>query len=240
MNRNCSAAKKSSLRKASVVSLAAVFCLVLLTGAEPVPAEEPKPEFQVIKIPIPEKVVKKMKQFSWRKGCPVPIEKLSYLKLSHWGYDNKVHQGELVVHEEVADDLVVIFETLFNNNFAIEKMRLIDEYKGSDDASMEDNNTSGFNCRWVTGRKGVFSNHSYGRAVDINPIANPYVKKKKVLPPAGKAYKDRTKKQKGMILDGDVVHQAFSSRGWTWGGNWRSFKDYQHFEKKKKKASKKK
>jgi hypothetical protein len=238
MNRLVRASGRPGLFGAAGILLVVLAGCFLLTSATPAPAEDAQPEYQAIKIPIPNEIAERMKKHSWRKGCPIPLEKLVYIKLSHWGYDGKVHEGELIVQEEVGDDIVAIFEVLFNNHFPIEKMKLIDEYEGSDDASMEDNNTSAFNCRWVTGKKGVFSKHSYGRAIDINPVANPYVTKKKVLPPAGKAYVDRTKNQKGMIMDGGVVHQAFAAKGWTWGGSWRSIKDFQHFEKKTKKPGK--
>ena len=184
--------------------------------------------------PIPPEIAKKMKLHSWRDGCPVPIKDLSYLKVSFWGYDKQVLQGELIVHRSVAPEVLKIFIDMFQSRFLIEKMRLIHEYEGSEDKSMADNNTSAFNCRSMTGRPGVFSRHSYGKAIDINPITNPYITKSQVLPPAGKAYVDRTQKVPGIIVENDACHKAFVSRGWTWGGSWRSIKDYQHFEKKRK------
>jgi len=92
-------------------------------------------------------------------------------------------------------------------------------------------NTSAFNCRDTTGRPGVFSNHSWGRAIDINPLTNPYLKGDKVLPPAGKAFLDRTRASPGAILAGSFIVNLFQKRGWTWGGSWKDRQDYQHFEK---------
>lgn len=172
-----------------------------------------------------------MKKYSWHEGCPISIEQLRLLQLSHLGYDNKIHQGELVVHQDVAEETLEIFKTLFSEGFQIEKMKLVDEYKGNDEESMNANNTSAFNCRVVTGKQNVFSKHSYGRAIDINPLTNPYVKGNLVLPKAGKKYRDRSQKQKGMILKNDSSYQAFTQKNWIWGGNWNSLKDYQHFEK---------
>jgi len=174
-----------------------------------------------------------MKQHSWREGCPVPLEDLSYVELSFWGYDGKVHQGELVVHERVAAQVVQMFGELFAAKFPIEKMRRVDHYEGSDDKSMADNNTSAFNCRKVAGRPGAYSRHAFGLAIDINPLTNPYVTPKgEVSPPEGQRYKDRTLKVPGLIVAGDACHKAFARRGWIWGGAWRRAKDYQHFEVK--------
>ncbi len=116
------------------------------------------------------------------------MDQLAYLRLRHHGYDGRVHDGELLVHQAVAQDFIAIFRALFQLGFPIEKMRLIDAYAGDDDASMADNNTSAFNCREVSGRKGVWSRHAFGMAIDINPLVNPYVVKDVVSPPQGAAY----------------------------------------------------
>jgi hypothetical protein len=107
----------------------------------------------------------------------------------------------------------------------------VDEYKGDDDVSMADNNTSAFNYRDVVDSKGVLSKHSYGVAIDINPIQNPYIKGKKISPASGTNYVNRKKFQNGMIIKNDVCYKAFKDRGWTWGGEWKTMKDYQHFQK---------
>ncbi len=115
---------------------------------------------------------------SWREGCPVPISDLSYLKLTHWGFDGQPRVGELVVHKKLALPVVKAFADLFQSRFPIERMELIDQYDGSDDRSMEANNSSAFNCRDITGKPGLWSKHSYGGAIDINPLQNPYVSPK--------------------------------------------------------------
>lgn len=188
--------------------------------------------FSAVTRPLPDWVIKRMKRHSWREGCPIPLKNLTYIYLKHWGFDDNVHDGRLVVHQDVAKEVVEIFRALFRKRFPIEKMKLIDDYKGSDDDSMADNNTSAFNCRSVTGKPGVFSKHSYGLAIDINPLVNPYIFKNKVLPPEGKSFVDRKLNRKGMIKKGDVVYQAFIKQGWTWGGDWLTTKDYQHFQTK--------
>jgi hypothetical protein len=166
---------------------------------------------------------------SWRPGCPVPIEDLRLLTLDHWGFDGGVHEGELVVHHRHAKPVLGVFEALFEARFPIRRMRLVDEYGADDDRSMAANNTSAFNCRPVTGGS-AWSQHSYGWAIDINPVQNPYVTSGgTVLPPAGAKYLDRSQKAKGMIRAGDVVVKAFAAIGWGWGGSWSSPKDYQHF-----------
>jgi hypothetical protein len=166
---------------------------------------------------------------SWHEGCPVGFQDLRLLRISLWGFDGKVHAGKLVVHRDVSRDVVAAFEALFEAAFPVRRMRLVDEYGGDDDRSMAANNTSAFNCRESTGHPGVWSEHSYGRAIDINPLNNPYVAGGTVLPPEGAAYADRSRQARGMIHDGDAVVRAFASIGWEWGGDWSSIKDYQHF-----------
>jgi hypothetical protein len=165
---------------------------------------------------------------SWREGCPVPLSDLRLVLVSFVGYDGDPHIGELVVHADVANDVVAVFRTLFAARFSIERMELVDVYGGSDDASMAANNTSAFNCRFATGSD-RWSQHAYGRAIDVNPLVNPYVSGSYVAPPGGAPYVDRTVDAPGMVRAGDVVVRAFASIGWGWGGDYSSVKDYQHF-----------
>jgi hypothetical protein len=109
-------------------------------------------------------------------------------------------------------------------------MQTIEAYGGSDDASMAADNTSGFNCRNVPNTR-HWSNHAYGRAIDVNAVENPYLQGKLIMPPAGKDYLDRRMVRPGMIVAGDVVVTAFKAEGFAWGGAWRTGVDYQHFEK---------
>ncbi len=133
------------------------------------------------------------------------------------------------MHGEVARDVMGVLRTLFEARFPIARMELVDVYGGDDEHSMEATNTSGFNCREATGQPGVGSEHSYGRAIDVNPVQNPYVSGGTVLPPAGTAYLDRSRAAKGLIRPEGLVVRAFTAIGWTWGGTYRSVKDYQHF-----------
>jgi hypothetical protein len=167
---------------------------------------------------------------AWHKGCPAEIAELRVLTLSYWDFHGTPRTGVLVVHRAVSADVVVIFRKLFEHGFLIQSMRPIEEFAGSDEASMEVNNTSAFNCRDVTGPPGKFSNHSWGRAIDINPLTNPMILNGNPLPPQGAAYEDRTQAWPGSILDQSFIVNLFRSRGWTWGGEWKN-PDYQHFEK---------
>lgn len=106
----------------------------------------------------------------------MPPENLSTLKIPYRDYNSHRQIGTLVVNKEIAEETKGLFKKLYDHHFLIEKMIPIDNYGADDDASMADNNTSAFNCRDTTGRPGVFSNHSWGRAIDINPLTNPYVK----------------------------------------------------------------
>lgn len=181
---------------------------------------------------LSEETLDKIIGVSWKENSPVKLEELSYINVTYWGFDDVEHVGEMIVHEKLAQEVVDIFRELYVAKFPIEKMNLIDEYDANDDLSMADNNTSAFCSREITGKKGVFSEHSYGIAIDINPIQNPYIKGETILPVEGTSYLDRENTRKGMIIKGDQCYNAFKSRGWTWGGEWNTLKDYQHFEKK--------
>lgn len=164
---------------------------------------------------------------SYHDGCPVPLTDLRYLTLSYVGFDSRSHTGELVVSAAVAADVVAVFGRLYAEHFPVRMMRLVDDFGGSDDASMAADNTSAFNCRAVTGGGG-WSEHSYGEAIDINPVENPYIAGDTVLPPAGRAFLDRPD-ESGVIHTDDQVVRAFDAIGWTWGGSWTNPIDLQHF-----------
>ncbi|PZF83376.1 peptidase M15 [Jiangella anatolica] len=164
--------------------------------------------------------------------CPVPLTDLRLLTLTHVGFDGRARTGELIVHAEVASDVVEVFAALYAARFPIERMLLVDEFGGDDNASMAANNTSAYNCRRVAGQP-TWSNHAYGRAIDINPVQNPYVLDGAVLPPAAAPFLDvdrtgATPAPPGVIADGDIVRQEFERIGWEWGGLF-SDPDYQHF-----------
>ncbi|TNC17980.1 M15 family metallopeptidase [Georgenia sp. 311] len=165
---------------------------------------------------------------SWRPGCPVAPADLRTVVASHWDAEGRLRTGRVVVAAGLARDVATILEDLYRARFPVQRMVPVAQYGGSDAASMAANNTSAFNCRAVTGGTS-FSEHAYGRAIDVNPLVNPYVVGSTVLPPAGAPYADRSHHAPGTIHPGDEVVRAFAARGWAWGGDWRSPKDYQHF-----------
>jgi hypothetical protein len=164
---------------------------------------------------------------SWRPGCPVPLRDLRLVTITHWGFDGRPRPGELVVHATYAERIRRVFAELFAARFPIEQVRLVDEFGGDDDRSMAANNTSGFNCRRAFGSAN-WSQHAYGRAIDINPLRNPYVTGGGVHPPSGREFVRRDGSVQGLITARGPVVQAFSRIGWRWGGAW-SNPDYQHF-----------
>ncbi len=183
---------------------------------------------------------------TWRENCPIKIKDLRYLQVPYYGFDNKIHKGELIVHKSVANEVTKIFEELKKIKYPIYKMKLASYYKGNDNESMKHNNTSAFNCRLMTGSKTKWSKHSFGKAIDINPLQNPYVKGKKVLPKEGAKYIGLNRKHlslqaddRAIIIQGDKIIRVFKKFGWIWGGDWKRVKDYQHFEKKFKPTSSK-
>lgn len=170
---------------------------------------------------------------SYKEDCNLPLEQLTYLKVLHMGFDKKTHIGELIVNTTIADTVLTIFKELYASKYPIEKVLLVDEYNADDDASMTDNNSSAFNYRVIDGTTRL-SKHSLGTAIDINPLYNPYVRNRNderaILPKEGAAYADRTLDCPYMISTRDICYKTFIKYGFTWGGNWSSSKDYQHFE----------
>ena len=175
---------------------------------------------------------------SFKTYCTVPREDLRYIKVLHYGFDQQIHVGELMVNYLLAEDMTSIFQSLLENRYEIEKMYLIDNYDADDDLSCNENNTSCFNFRLVTGGS-TLSNHATGCAIDINPRNNPYV----TIDGDGikhwenvdaELYIDRTNPDAAamhMITHEDLCYQLFAERGYTWGGDWANPIDYQHFEK---------
>jgi D-alanyl-D-alanine carboxypeptidase len=165
---------------------------------------------------------------SWHPGCPVPLAGLRLLRLSYWGFDGQVHEGELVVNADAVHAVRTAFRRLFGARYPIRRMRLVEAYGGSDERSMLADNTSAFNCRGVPGST-AWSQHAYGRAVDLNPFENPEVRGTAVDPPAAAAWADRSRSGPAVIHHGDAAWQAFAAAGWAWGGDWSYPLDYQHF-----------
>jgi hypothetical protein len=165
---------------------------------------------------------------SWRPGCPVGPAQLRLLRLGYWGFDGRPRVGLLVVRDRVARDVVTVFRRLYAARFPIRRLRKVDAYRGSDDASMAADNTSGFNCRFVSGTR-RWSQHAYGEAIDVNPVENPYVQGARVSPPAARRFLDRSNVRPGMAVAGGVLVRAFAAVGWRWGGRWSGSADYQHF-----------
>jgi hypothetical protein len=149
--------------------------------------------------------------------------------MSFWGFDGQPHVGTMVVNATVVQPVLEVFAHLYAERFAIRQMVPVDAFGGSDPASMDADNTSGFNCRnAVAPGPPRWSAHAYGEAIDVNPVENPYVEGGAVQPAAGSAFLDRSIHRAGMAFAGGVLVTAFASAGWSWGGRW-SAPDYQHF-----------
>jgi hypothetical protein len=196
--------------------------------------------------PIPDDIWQAMQGVSWHAEfdttkcekpeacvCP-PRDSLVLLSLPYRDFDDREQMGQLIVAKSVASEVADAFSEIYASGaFRIAGMELVDRYDGSDDASMAANNTSAFNCRLTTSGSRL-SAHALGTAIDINPVQNPYVSGNTVLPPAGDNFdemSERTDAPPGVIVEGDIVTEAFAKQGWVWGGNWTSLKDYQHFSR---------
>jgi hypothetical protein len=182
-------------------------------------------EFESSISPIPPDVLARS---TWTEECPVTVDELAYITVSHWGFDQKFHTGEMIVNAAYAERVVGVFRKLHEARFPIEQMRVIRQEEVDAHPTGDWNETTSFVCRPAVG-SGSWSQHAYGLAIDINPFHNPYLKGNLVLPELASFYLDRDGGYPGVIVEGDVAVEAFAEIGWAWGGNWNSLKDWMHF-----------
>lgn len=224
----------------------ATVALVLAGCGQPAPAPEPPPTAAVLSpepsvtppnlTPRPASVHPVTAAdlgATWRPECPVAPDRLRRIELDFLGFDGRLQRGAIVVHADLVEEVTAIFADLLALRFPIERMQTVDRYPGAEDeSSMRDNNTSGFNCRPLPGGSG-WSEHAYGRAIDVNPLINPYLDAAGDLQPStAAAYLDRRRDDPGMLRADSPAVRLFTDRGWVWGGAWRNPIDYQHFEKR--------
>lgn len=165
---------------------------------------------------------------TWRPECPVERDELRYLTVTFWGFDDRAHTGEAIVHHRVAEDVAGVFERLFRARFPIEELRVVRPAELDAPPTGDGNTSTAFVCREITGGQ-AWSQHAHGLAVDINPFHNPYRRGDLIVPELAGAYLDRAHHRPGMIQRGDVVTEAFADIGWGWGGDWQSLADWMHF-----------
>jgi hypothetical protein len=185
---------------------------------------------------IDDNYANQMQGISYFQFCPVLLDKLRIVNVKYLGFDDAVHYGDIVVHNEVAVEISKIFEELFDIKYPIKQIFPIEKYNGSDFDSIEADNTSAFNCRKASDSN-KYSKHSYGKAIDINPLENPYIYTDgKISHKASYLYrtrilKDTTPENKAILLSSSEAVAIFKKYGWKWGGDWKNIKDYQHFQK---------
>lgn len=175
-----------------------------------------------IETPAPPEVIARS---TWKDECPVDSTDLSYAQVSFYGFDGRFHTGELLLHNNVAEDIVGIFARLHDMRFPIEEMRVVSQ-ADFENPIPDENNTTVFTCRRSVSST-TWSRHAHGDAIDINPFHNPYVSSSRVIPELATAYVDRDRDRPGLV-DAEV-RSMFSEIGWGWGGNWNSVKDWMHF-----------
>ena len=179
--------------------------------------------------PIPADVRARMEGVSWHGDdarCP-RWDDLAYVRLAHVMFDSAVGEGELVVARDLAERVVELFRRLYALGFPIRGMRLVDDFAASDDRSMSADNSSAFNFRVIAGTN-TLSQHALGRAIDINPVENPWRRPDRIVPDEGKAFADRTQIRPGMIVRPGPIVGVFDELGWEWGGDWRHAFDDHH------------
>ena len=176
---------------------------------------------------IPDSIWQHMQGRSYQPNPHIQRADLRYLRVLHYDYDGRTHQGELVCNKRIASKLLTIFRELYEARYPIQRITLSDNYDADDERQMRANNTSCFCYRAVSDTKHL-SKHAYGLAIDVNPLYNPYVRYSKkdghrIVEPATKDFRYK-------ITTEDLCYKLFIKHGFTWGGSWRSMKDYQHFE----------
>lgn len=183
---------------------------------------------------IPDTIFEFMQGRSYKADCTIPRSDLRYLIILHRNMDGQAVVGELVVNKEISADILDIMRELYELNYPIEQVRLVDYYEGDDELSMAANNSSAFNWRTQTGSSAKISKHATGMAIDINPLYNPYYRfpyVNETVSPGGDLYMDRMWEFPFKIDEDDDCYRIFTEHGFKWGGSWNSLRDYQHFEK---------
>jgi hypothetical protein len=178
---------------------------------------------------LPQRIRRRIAGSSWHQGCPATLDELRYVEMTYWSFGKRLRHGVMIVNASTVPAVRTVFRQLFAKRFPIRRMHLVDDYGADDYTSIEADNTSSFNCRAVTGGT-RWSEHAYGRAIDINPIENPYVYADGTTThAASRRYLDRAQDRPGMALSGGVLVNAFDAVGWGWGGRWSPATDLQHF-----------
>jgi hypothetical protein len=215
-----------------IAKLAVAGAVLVQCSSAPAPPTAPPSVVQSSTAPVVQPVSAADLGPSWHPGCPIAPRELRRVEVTYLGFDGQAYRGALIVHEDLAAEVVAMFEQLLQLRYPIDKIRTADNYPGADDElSMEDNNTSAFNCRDLPGT-GRWSQHAYGRAIDVNPLLNPYIDRTGAFQPKNAApYLDRNRTDPGVLHADDPVVRLFTDRGWRWGGDWRTPIDYQHFER---------
>jgi D-alanyl-D-alanine carboxypeptidase len=200
-------------------------------GVAPTEASPNPPGFDSSITRLRGALLREVRNKNWHPGCPVPLDQLRVLTVDYRGFDGAVHSGPLVLNRSVVEDVRGVFTRLYRAGFRIKHIALARRYKPNAHRFGDKRDvTASFNCRPATGDLGSISQHSYGWAIDINPIQNPYIGTDgQVLRRAAKPYTDRSIHAPGVIHAGGVVVRAFERIGWGWGGNWQTIKDYMHF-----------
>ena len=181
--------------------------------------------------PLSEEIIEKITGVTFHDNTPFDYSFLTYVTVTHVNFDGERMIGHLIVADEIGDEVLEIFREIYESGFPIHTIKLIDYFNANDYESMAANNSHAFNFRYIAGTN-VISRHGFGMAIDINPIQNPYYRNGVIWPAIGAPYLDRSYVRPGMIMPGDAVYTAFISRGWIWGGNWTSPRDYHHFERR--------
>lgn len=224
------------LKKSMKALLVSLGIMLLFSGCAATQSEESAAQADTDPFYISEitdDIFSRIEGKSFKEDCTLPREDLRYLHVLHKDLNGNTLEGEMIVNKHIAEDVLAILKELYENDYPIEKMRLIDEYDADDEMSMEDNNSSSFNFRFISHTTRI-SKHGLGLAVDINTLYNPYTKvvdgERIIEPITSEPYLDRDADFDYKIDHDDLCYKLFIEHGFEWGGDWTDRKDYQHFE----------
>ncbi len=148
-------------------------------------------------------------------------EGMAVVSFLAWEFEDSekvARERKVVVAQELAEEVQAIFREIYEHEERFPIAEVI-----------------GYDYRTVAGSEDRLSFHAAGRAIDLNRRQNPMIEDgRRIVHPDEPPYEPgewRPGDDPYSITPGGSVVQAFTSRGWRWGGNWTSMKDYQHFDK---------
>lgn len=165
------------------------------------------------------------------------LDDMSYLTIPYINFNGDIKQGHMIVKDELADEILAIFQELYNLKYPIENIDIVEEYANEENSenieaiAIEDNNTYAYYY-------GSDTAQLTGNALVLNPQINPKVVNGKAEHSNAEKFVDRKKtdnwsaEEKSAYIDKESrAYEIFTKYGWTWGGENENNPNYGYFEK---------